>query len=434
MQLATELDTAEISQSAYEYLCDLADSFSKNGYNLLQVAGRKRLKLDNYVGVIETPCGTRLEILPKHIDNVTDVEVPRAVLYKMLATALNLPHREAGAADLKRYRQPLHEWIITQFLQAFEDLLRKDLRFDYQRIEDEQKYLRGQLDLARRMRQPVGREHIFPIRHDIFTPDRPENRLLRAALERICRVTQDPQNWRLAQELRLLTVEIPSSTHVPQDFKKWQSGRLLEHYQPIKPWCELILGQYMPVTVSGEWRGISLLFPMEKLFESYVASQFKKQLIAGTSLSTQVQSEHLCRHKSVEIFRLKPDLKITYQNQSLILDTKWKRINKAASRYDLKDDDLRQMFAYSHSYLQHKGDVVLIYPAWEGFNEALSVFHFQGKNVDSCLWVIPFDLENDTFILSKECSEKDQIENLNHKFHLSDVIRNKPEVQSLPVR
>ena len=41
----------------------------------------------------------------------------------------------------------------------------------------------------------------------------------------------------------------------------------MAHYQAIKPWCELILNQQMPIAVSGEWRGMSLLFPMEKLFE-----------------------------------------------------------------------------------------------------------------------------------------------------------------------
>jgi len=418
-QESNQLDSAEISESAYEYLCDLAAGFSKNGYNLLQIAGRKRLKLDNYVGVIETTCGTRLEILPKHIEDATDAEVPRKLLCKMLATALNLPNKKAGAADLKRYKRPLHEWIIGQFLEAFEKLISKGLRFEYQRIEDEQKYLRGQLDIARRMRQPVGREHIFPIRHDIFTPDRAENRLLRAALERICRVTQDPQNWRLAQELRLLTAEIPASRDIQQDLKKWQSGRLLAHYQEIKPWCELVLGQFMPVTVQGDWRGISLLFPMEKLFESYVAAQLKKQLIPNASLRTQVQNEHLCHHDSRDIFRLKPDLKIEHEDQNIILDTKWKRINIKAKRYDLKDDDLRQMFAYSHYYLQHKGDVVLIYPKWAGFQEALPVFHFRKTDKLSRLWVVPFDLDEDKLVLPKDCSD--------NKFQLSDLLSKSSE-------
>ena len=60
------LDVAQLSQSAFDWLCELSASFSRNGATLLQVDGRHALKWDSYVGVVETPCGTRLEILPKH--------------------------------------------------------------------------------------------------------------------------------------------------------------------------------------------------------------------------------------------------------------------------------------------------------------------------------------------------------------------------------
>ena len=55
------------------------------------------------------------------------------------------------------------------------------------------------------------------------------------------------------------------------DFQSWQDSRLMAHYQAIKPWCEFVLNQHIPMAVQGDWRGLSLLFPMEKLFESYVA-------------------------------------------------------------------------------------------------------------------------------------------------------------------
>lgn len=62
-----------------------------------------------------------------------------------------------------------------------------------------------------------------------------------------------------------MTGEIPKSQNIVQDFKQWQSGRLLALYAEIKPWTELILSEYMPVSTQGGWRGMSLLFPMEKL-------------------------------------------------------------------------------------------------------------------------------------------------------------------------
>jgi 5-methylcytosine-specific restriction enzyme subunit McrC len=46
----------------------------------------------------------------------------------------------------------------------------------------------------------------------------------------------------------------------------------MAHYAPLRPWCELILYRQMPYSLVGVWRGVSLLFPMEKLFERFVAA------------------------------------------------------------------------------------------------------------------------------------------------------------------
>lgn len=91
------------------------------------------------------------------------VEKERELLKKMLRVSLHLPYRDAGEANLSRFKQPIHEWIIEQFLCNFEKLIQRGLRFDYQRIQEEQKYLRGQLQHVKHMRQPPARKHIFPI-------------------------------------------------------------------------------------------------------------------------------------------------------------------------------------------------------------------------------------------------------------------------------
>lgn len=51
------LDHAYIAEKAFEHLCELSASFSKHGTKVFELAGRRKLKLDQYVGVIETPCG-----------------------------------------------------------------------------------------------------------------------------------------------------------------------------------------------------------------------------------------------------------------------------------------------------------------------------------------------------------------------------------------
>lgn len=399
----SSLAHAYIPEKAFEHLCELAASFSKHGAKVFELAGRRKLKLDQYVGVIETPCGTRIEILPKHVElnGTSDQEIileERKLLQKMLSVSLHLPYREAGSAHLNRFKQPLHEWIITQFLASFERLVQRGVRFDYNRVQEEQKFLRGQLQHVKYMRQPPAKKHIFPIEHDVYEVNRPENRLIRTALEVVCKKTKDANNWKLAQELRLMTSEIPRSQKIQQDFRQWQSGRLLALYAEIKPWTELILGEYMPVSTQGEWRGMSLLFPMEKLFEHFVAYHLHRNL-PEHQVKTQHSTEHICQHQQSKIFKLRPDIFIdrTQSNvKNIVMDTKWKLIdqNDRGGRYGLKDSDIQQMFAYSHYYLDHESEVILVYPyRAEKFNEPLGEFRFRETN-GARLRVVPFNVDN----------------------------------------
>ncbi|MDT4818943.1 McrBC 5-methylcytosine restriction system component [compost metagenome] len=390
------LDCAQISESAFDWLCELSASFNRSGATLLQLEGRRALKWDSYVGVLETPCGTRLEILPKHHERDDCLVKSRQLLRKLIQRALQLKPRETSVASLELFDKSLSEWVMAQFLAELDLLVKRGVRFDYQRIEEEQRFLRGQLNVVAQMRQPPGRQHHFQIRHDVFLPDRAENRLLKLALEQVAKSTQDAANWRLANELRAMLAEVPSSKQVSQDLRAWSRDRLMAHYQAIKPWCELILNQQMPVAVSGEWRGMSLLFPMEKLFESYVEGWLRRRLLHGANLTSQASRHHLCGHDSGKMFCLKPDLLIDTPEQRWILDTKWKRIDagKPEKNYDLSQSDFYQLFAYGHKY--RRGDEVprlaLIYPYWSGLQKALPVFDY-GKGMN--LWVLPFELDSD---------------------------------------
>lgn len=405
VEVEPTLDVAQLSQSAFDWLCELSASFSRNGATLLQVDGRHALKWDSYVGVVETPCGTRLEILPKHHDQDDCLLKSRRLLRKLIQSALQLKPREASVASLELFDAPLSEWVMGQFLAELDLLVKRGVRFDYQRIEEEQRFLRGQLNVVAQMRQPPGRQHHFQIRHDVFLPDRAENRLLKLALELVAKSTQDAANWRLANELRAMLAEVPASRQVSQDLRAWSRDRLMAHYQAIKPWCELILNQQMPVAVSGEWRGMSLLFPMEKLFEHYVEGWLRQRLLHGAKLTSQASRHHLCGHDSGKMFCLKPDLLIDTPKQRWILDTKWKRIDagKPEKNYDLSQSDFYQLFAYGHKYCNDTGipTLVLIYPCWSGLRKALPVFDY-GEGMK--LWVLPFELDGEGCLVDAEAA------------------------------
>lgn len=398
-------EKAHIPESAFSWLLDQQARFKQQGVPLIQIEGRQALRLDSYVGVVKSPCGTIIEILPKIQDKIPDENEAlklRALLVDMIRTSLHLPKRDMGAADLQLLKYPLSEWLIYQYLLMLDELVKKGIRFDYDRVEDEERFLRGQLHVSKQIRQPLGRQHLFQIRHDIYTPDRPENRLLKTALN-ICRtISTSPDNWKLASELSHHMDTIPESRKPEQDFAMWQDNRLMQHYRAIRPWCELIIQRLNPTTQVGKNAGISLLFPMEKLFEDYVAKVLKQQF-PGWKLTTQVQHQHLCKHKEQSWFRLKPDLCLEKQDTRIIMDTKWKLLNSnhddKKRKYNLKESDFYQLFAYGHKYQDGAGDMVLVYPKHPDFGQPLPCFKL-GDNMK--LWVMPFDLESKQLIRHEE--------------------------------
>ena len=386
------LDERTIDQADFDWLARVTVPGTDGPTTLFRRDGPLRLKAGSHVGVVETPGGTVVEILPKHHDDTVPVAETRRLLGRMIEAALDLPAREVGEAHLSLFESPLSEWVARRFLDALDRLLKRGLRSDYLRVEEEQRYLRGQLDVATQLRQPPGRAHRFQIRHDVFSSDRPENRLLKSALVSIGSRTRNAANWRLARELLVALYELPSSANPTDDFKRWSSDRLMAHYEPVRPWCELVLGRRTPLSVSGRWRGISMLFPMEKLFERYVEASLRCTLPPNAVLKSQSASRHLCVYEEKGFFQLRPDLSLTLGDQRWILDAKWKRLDASNrdNRFGLSQSDFYQMFAYGQKYLDGVGDLVLVYPWTSRFRAALGPFRFSDT---MRLWAIPFDLE-----------------------------------------
>lgn len=396
------LDVGIVSSSTLDWLLDLQQRW-RGDSDLLVLQGRHSIKLGSYVGYLQSPGGECIEVLPKtqqEIPHHTAMERSRGLLRSMLLVSLHLKPREADEAALQHMRTPLHEWIIAEYLMELRKLVRRGLRFDYQQVEEENRFIRGQLNQTRQSRQTPGRAAWFHLRHDIYTPNRIENRLLRTALDYVLKITRSADSWRLANELAHQLSSIEPCSQPLLDLSHWQMSKFMQPYNAVKPWCELILEKLNPNFQKGLHNGIALLFPMEKLFEEYVGHCLKSALTSDSKLKKQAQSEYLLRHTPLSSsqeqrwFQLKPDLMILNRFSPAILDTKWKLLDgKAATsegKYGISQSDLYQLFAYGHKYLNGKGHMMLIYPKHCGFEQPLPSFSYDER---LHLWTVPFDCD-----------------------------------------
>lgn len=395
------MDLGIVSEATFSWLEQLQHKW-RGSSQILSREGKRFLRLGNYVGYLQSPNGESIEILPKTTLEAPAEVVPlRQLLRRMLSASLGITPREANQAALQRSDQPLHEWIISEFLRHLADLVRKGLRFDYHLIEDEHSaFIRGQLNVTAQMRMPPGRGTRFHVRYAEFSPQRIENRLLRTALDWALKMARQGQSWRQANSLSHQLEDIlPICGSATQLMRQWSDGKYLFGYRAIKPWCQLILEQMNPDFQLGSHQGISLLFPMEKLYEGWVGCGLAGALHHDYQLIEQTKSQYLLEHvpvgekSSQRWFLLKPDFLIT-GGQTVVLDAKWKLLDSRADdsqrKYEISQPDLYQMFAYGQKYLRGKGNMMLIYPRHQCFATPLPVFRF---DEDLSLWCVPFDLE-----------------------------------------
>jgi 5-methylcytosine-specific restriction enzyme subunit McrC len=374
-----------------------------------QRRGRRVIQVTSFVGVIRAPDGYQIEVLPKVGKAIGGGAVEaRQLLIEMLCCLHGFRHVLTDSAKLSAARMPLLEIFISEFLRTVEHIVKRGLRSDYRQRQDNLFALRGKLLMSPHLRQNLFRADRFFTEHDEFSTNRPENRLLHAALRRVLLLIGTQANQQLARELDFVFADIPPSTQIRIDFQQVRLDRGMGHYADALAWARLILDEESPLTGSGRHSAPSLLFPMEAVFEAYVAKHLARQLTPPLILKTQARSHHLVRHREQNWFRLKPDLLVRDLGRDLIvLDTKWKLLDAQKSngtdKYGLSQGDFYQLRAYGESYLDGEGDVVLIYPKTNNFVEPLPVFDFP-KAAGLRLWVLPFCLKSRCLSIPVEAS------------------------------
>ena len=371
---------------------------------LTQRRGRRAVQVTSFVGVIRAPDGFQIEVLPKigkAIDG-DDVQV-RQLLIEMLRCLGGFRHVQTDSAKLVATRMPLLEVFIAEFLHAVEHIVKRGLRSDYAVRRDNVFALRGKLQIASHLRQNLCRQDRFFAEFDEFSTNRPENRLLHAALRRALTWTASQVNQQLAREMCFVFADVPESERPSVDFSRVRLDRGMGHYADALAWARLILEDESPLTGAGGHRAPSLLFPMEAVFEAFVAKSLNQQVANGLTLTTQARSFSLVRHLGQDWFRLKPDLLVQDSAACrLVLDTKWKLLDGAkrngTEKYGLDQGDFYQLLTYGQSYLDGRGELVLIYPQTDTFDQALPVFEFP-KSKGLRMWVLPFCLRQRALIL-----------------------------------
>ena len=128
-------------------------------------------------------------------------------------------------------------------------------------------------------------------------------------------------------------------------------------YATILAWSKVFLKNKTFTSYNGDSIAYALLFPMEKVFESFVAQQVKRYC-TDYDVYAQNKRKYLFDNK----FMLLPDIVLEKSHKAVcIIDTKWKILNNNQNdNYGISQADMYQMFAYAKKF--NCSSIVLCYP------------------------------------------------------------------------
>lgn len=359
----------KVFQDLIEFIHEFSgDDENADALDLLRVSYKRNVgdvvTIKNYVGLIQMKNGYQIQVLPKISfakgEDDGNKQTKRIFL-KMLKSMKDFPSKVFNDANLKVDRMNLYEIFINMYLQELRHLVKRGIKSDYVRQEDNLKYYKGKLLINEHIKTNLAHAERFYVSYDEFNPNRAENRLVKATLLKLQWLTNSAENLKEIRQLLTAFEMVDPSANYEKDFAQVAINRNTKEYEMLMQWSRVFLMNKSFTTFSGKKNSRALLFPMESVYECYVAQQMKKVLgPAGWDVSSQDKGHYLFMEPRRQ-FALRPDIVCTRGDRTVIMDTKWKSlINSERKNYGISQADMYQMYAYSKKY--KTPEIWLLYP------------------------------------------------------------------------
>ena len=322
----------------------------------------------SYVGMIELPSGFQIEILPKVSLGQDDNNAKtKRIFLKMLNCLKDFDGKVFSSASLNADKMNLYEIFIRMYIQEAWTLVKRGIKSDYISNEENLHVYKGKLNVSKQISLNAAHKERFYMVFDEYQVNRPENKLIKSTLLKLLGVSRNTDNTREIKQLLYSFELVQESDNYVKDFSKVSLTRGMKEYELLIQWSKIFLLNKSFTTFSGKNAGKALLFPMEKVFEAFIARQVKSLFESQGNgiIRVSAQDSGYFLFDEPRKFRLRPDLVVTNafdeHHKTVIMDTKWKRLNRNPStNYGISQADMYQMYAYSKKY--HTPNIWLIYP------------------------------------------------------------------------
>jgi len=394
----------------------------------LVTIGRDFLKASQYVGILKTR-NINIQILPK-IDflehtsgfaqdtmsrNASAVRTAAINLLYLLSYTHNLPVKAIEQAALITQSGEWFELLTRIFATELHELMSGGLSRSYILREENLPLLRGRWEIEKQLRRQPHVRHRFDVTYDDYSPDTPLNRLFRFISQRLLHITNDHLNQTLLCDLLewLQNVEHLETIDAIQ-IDQITFTRLNDHFRPPFNLARLFLELGVMQFESGSTQAYAFVFDMNQLFERFVTRFIERHrhlILPAKWADIQIlpQSHGYIRYlaerasNNKRVFQLKPDIIFSHfmKKPDLIIDTKYKQLDRGSRRLGITEGDFYQMVAYITRLDCEK--VILLYPRSFGMMPVIESFYLIER--DAVIYTADINLHwpiRDYCVLAKE--------------------------------
>jgi len=322
------------------------------------------VRAKNYVGFIQT-ASDRIEIYPKVFDGKVDDKqlMLRHIFYWFsYCRKWRFPFNQASL-DVKEI-DSFPELIIHLIANQFLETVTQQPLMQYQELSESMLTPRGSVNFSRYVSNSLSRGNYHQIECDYepFLFDNKVNRIIKYCTRLLIDQTRYAENQTILQDVIFVLDEVEDVYVSAHDVKSVQLNSFFADYRMVMEMCRMVINQQLYSNRQYDMSQWCLLFPMEYIFEDFVAGFLEQHF--SDQWKVKYQKSDMTLVSRPEVFTMQHDIFLTSRdgsNRQIIVDTKYKvRQIEEDGKAGVSQSDLYQVVSYA--YRRGCTEVILIYP------------------------------------------------------------------------
>lgn len=306
------------------------------------------------------------------------------------------------------------ELLITVYVRFVKSAVDRQLFFCYEDVEEEGSYVKGKIDFRDYIlnKYPSGQQNRLRYRYSSFEFDNKLNQIIKHTCRLLFNITTQTGNKRVIHDILMKLGDVSDRNCQPYDCDTIKLNSLQVNYATVLSMSKMFLLNKVSTESMGLSDSFCFLFPAELLFEGFIAGFIKESFGDAAKVTTQSRKLYLTElvvdgEVIGNRFQLKEDIVVEYGDAIIVLDTKYKeidrldRIKEDSKKLGIEDSDMRQMAIYANRRGAKK--MFLLYPLFRGTEPDSTEVIFnildgpgdKAKKIPTQILQVPFSLCDD---------------------------------------